>query len=162
MQGIRFLVNLFKYRNCQLALYAEAVVAYPRRQCFNMDSRILNNVTTTKLSIPSYSVASDNINEDGIPNPGENVRYIFSLKNNSSFAFSNLTMHAAPGPAVQYLNVASLSGNATYSLSYDQNNPATYLAFDVPKGLPRFDNNNFALRLQIRTTINGSIRLFFP
>jgi hypothetical protein len=114
-------------------MYADAVVLYPDGKNLTW-SRILNNITTTKLSVLSYSVASDNINEDGIPNPGENVRYIFSLKNNSSFGFSNLTIHAAPGPAVQYISVASLSGNATYSLSYDQNNPATYLAFDVSKG----------------------------
>jgi len=117
----------------QSGLYADAVVAYPGGKVLTW-TRVLNNITTTALTVPSYSVASDNINEDGIPNPGENVRYIFSLKNNSSFGFSNLTIHAAPGPVAQYLSLAALSGNATYSLSYNQNNPATYLAFDVPKG----------------------------
>jgi len=113
-------------------MYVEAVVAYPGGKVLRWP-RTLNNITTTRLSVPSYSVASDNINEDGLPNPGENVRYIFSLKNNSSLGFSNLTMHAIPGSPGQFLNLTGISGGATSSLSYNQNDPTTYLAFDVPK-----------------------------
>ena len=131
--GDKIFGNSVQVPQLQSGLYAEAVVVYPGGKVLTW-SRILNNITTTKLSVPSYSVASDNVNEDGIPNPGENVRYIFSLKNNSSFGFSNLTIHPAPGSPGQFLSLAALSGNATYSLSYDQNNPATYLAFDVPRG----------------------------
>src|ERR1035438_1860157 len=116
----------------QTGLTADAVVVYPDGKVL-IWSRILSNITTTKLTVPSYSVVSDNINDDGVPNPGENVRYIFSLKNNSSLGFSNLAMHAVPGPFGQHLNLATLSGNTTFSLSYDQSNPATYMAVDVPR-----------------------------
>jgi hypothetical protein len=116
----------------QTGLTADAVVTYPGGNVLTW-SRILNNITTTKLTVPSYSVVSDNINDDGVSNPGENVRYIFSLKNNSSLGFSNLTMHAVPGPFGQHLSLATLSANSTFSFSYDQNNPATYMAVDVPR-----------------------------
>ncbi|MGA9406203.1 MAG: FlgD immunoglobulin-like domain containing protein [Bacteroidota bacterium] len=131
--GDKIFGNSVQVPQFQSGLYAEAVVVYPGGKVLTW-SRILNNITTTKLSVPSYSVASDNVNEDGIPNPGENVRYIFSLKNNSSFGFSNLTIHPAPGSPGQFFSLAALSGNSTYSAPYDQNNPATYLAFDVPRG----------------------------
>jgi len=117
----------------QVGLYAEVVVVYPGGKVLTWP-RVLDNITTAKLSVPSYFVASDNINDDGVPNPGENVRYVLSLKNNSPFMFSDITIHAVPVSPVQFLNLATLGGNATYSFSYDPNNPATYLPFNVPRG----------------------------
>jgi len=117
----------------QVGLYAEVVVLYPSGDVIPW-AHLVDNITTTSLTVPSYSVASDNINEDGIPNPGENVRYIFSLKNNSSLGFSNLSIKGIPSSAGQQLSLATLSGNATLSLIYNQNDPTTYMAFDVPKG----------------------------
>ena len=117
----------------QVGLYAEAVITYQNGDIIPW-GHILDNISTTKLSVTSYAVASDNINDDGIPNPGENVRYIFSLKNYSSFGFSNLTIKATPVFAQQQLDLATIQGNTTFSLSYNQYDPTTYLAFDVPKG----------------------------
>lgn len=114
-------------------LTADVVVHYPNGRIITW-MQTLNNISTTSLTVSGYSVASDNVNEDGIPNPGETVRYTFDLKNNSSFAFSNLKIHQSPGAPEQYLSLAALGATATFSLSYDQNNPATYLAFDVPRG----------------------------
>jgi hypothetical protein len=132
-------------KQMQTGLTADAVVTYADGKVLTW-SRILNNITTTKLSVPSYSIVSDNINEDGIANPGENVRYIFSLKNNSSLGFSNLTMHALPGPFGQHLSLAALSGNATFSLSYDQSNPATYMAVGVPS---TYSNSTITILLTV-------------
>ena len=93
--GDKIYGNSVQLKQMQTGLTADAVVTYPDGKVLTW-SRILNNITTTKLTVPSYSIVSDNINGDGVPNPGENVRYIFSLKNNSSLGFSNLTMHAYP------------------------------------------------------------------
>jgi len=135
----------------QVGLYAEANVLYPNGNVVSW-ARIVENITTTSISVPSYSVASDNINEDGTPNPGENVRYVFSLKNNSSFGFSNLMISADPAFPFQLLNVAALGSDATFPFSYDQNNPATYLSFDVPKN---YRDSTIRIVLTISDLINN-------
>jgi hypothetical protein len=112
-------------------LQAEAVVTY-RSGFVSTWGHVIDNIATAEISVDSYSVASDNLNEDGIPNPGENVRYILTLKNHSSLNFSDLLVSAAPAVPLQQLSLGSLSGNATFAMSYDQNSPATYFAFDVP------------------------------
>jgi hypothetical protein len=118
-----------------VGLYATAAITYQSSNVISW-AHIIDHITTTALSVTSYAVASDNINEDGIPNPGENVRYIFSLKNNSSFGFSNLNISAIPVYAAQQLSIATIGSGATTSLSYNQNDPTTYLAFNVPQVYP--------------------------
>ncbi|MDE3059062.1 MAG: T9SS type A sorting domain-containing protein, partial [Bacteroidota bacterium] len=77
--------------------------------------------------------ASDNLNDDGIVNPGENIRYVFSLKNNSAINFSNLTVRANPNYDGHWLTIPTFNAGATQSFSYSAVDPSTYLSFTVPK-----------------------------
>ncbi|HTX17145.1 MAG TPA: FlgD immunoglobulin-like domain containing protein [Bacteroidota bacterium] len=126
-------------------LYAEAVITYPNGKVLTWP-HLIDNITTTSITAPAYSIASDNINEDGTANPGENVRYTFTLKNNSSFTFSNLSISANPVFGGAQLSVTSLNPNASSAFVYDQNNPATYLAFQVPKV---YSGSSFKVALEI-------------
>ena len=115
----------------QTGVHAEAEITYHNGHRLSW-AHTFDNISTAKLSVTSYSVASDNINNDGVPNPGENVRYVFSVLNNSSLAFTDLSISAIPFSEQQRFNLSALGANATFSRSYNQNDPTTYLAFDVP------------------------------
>jgi hypothetical protein len=112
-------------------LQAEAVITYHNGNVITW-AHIFDNISTAHVAVASYPVVSDNINNDGIPNPGENVRYTVSVKNASSVSLTNLVLTAKPVFADQQLRLATLSGNTTSAWTYDPNDPTTYLAFDVP------------------------------
>ena len=71
--------NSVQIPQLQTGFYADAVVAYPGGKVLTW-TRVLNNITTTALTVPSYSVASDNINEDGIPKPRRERAVCFLAK----------------------------------------------------------------------------------
>src|SRR5512146_266233 len=56
-----------------------------------------HTLTASGVPVLSYGIVSDNINEDGIANPGENVRFVFSVYNNSGTATSTLCVGCVPG-----------------------------------------------------------------
>jgi hypothetical protein len=115
----------------QGGLHAEAVIAYPNGDILPW-GHAFDDISTTKLALTSHSVVSDNINNDGVSNPGENVRYVFSLTNTSSLAFAGLSLTAFPVFERKSLTLNTLGGNATFAYSYNDTDPSTYLAFDVP------------------------------
>lgn len=124
-------------------LHAEAEIAYHNGNVATW-AHIFDNITTADVAVASYSVVSDNVNNDGFANPGENVRYTVSLNNASSVSLSNLVLTANPVFAGQELRLAALSGNTTFAWTYDPNDPTTYLAFDVPTA---YKDSTFAVTL---------------
>ena len=130
--GDKIFGNSIQVSQIPAGMYAEAVITYPNGKVLTWP-HIVDNISTTSITVPACIMASDNINEDAIANPGENVRYTFTLKNNSSFTFSNLSISAVPVYGAGQLSLASLGANGTYTYTYDQSDPETYLAFQVPK-----------------------------
>ncbi|MDE3057350.1 MAG: hypothetical protein KGJ59_05290, partial [Bacteroidota bacterium] len=64
-------------------LYADFFVHYANGDTITW-GHVSNNITTAQpLKLISQQVVSDNLNQDGIANPGENVRYTFSVMNGS-------------------------------------------------------------------------------
>lgn len=144
----------------QTGLHAEAEITYHDGNTLSW-AHTFDNISTAKLSVTSYSIASDNINNDGVTNPGENVRYIFSMSNNSSLAFTGLSTTAISVWEQQRLSLPALDANATFSLSYDHNDPTTYMAFDVPT---TYRDSTFAVALVTTDTSHNEWRdtLLFP
>ena len=116
----------------QNGMYAEAAVTYKNGHN-DIWNHLLDNISTALVSCTAFSIVSDNINNDGIANPGENVRYNFTLQNNSPLVFSNLTIKGSFSPQTQQLNIANFSSGTTFSTVYNPNDPSTYLTFVVPQ-----------------------------
>ena len=127
-------------------LIAEAVVSYPDGLVMQWP-RVLENIATAKIAISAYSVVSDNINNDGIVNPGENIRYGYSLTNESSLSFIDLSITANPvSYPVASIVIPMLPGNATQPLVYDARNPYSYQEFNVP---PQYTDSTFSVELLV-------------
>ncbi len=108
---------------------------------------VLYHITTVRLSVTSFGVVSDNINSDGIVNPGENVRYVFALKNDSPFDLAMLTIHPNPFAENGSYTIPVLPGRAAFRPRYNGTDPVTYFFFDVPAG-----HTDSTVHVEIRTT----------
>lgn len=95
------------------------------------------------LKISSTKFASDNINQDGKINPGENVRLTLGVKNGSKFYLDDLSVRVRP---INTEFVRS-SGNiipvditlcpfCTYEKPYDPANDSSYFSVDVDPNTP--------------------------
>jgi hypothetical protein len=95
------------------------------------------------LKISSTKFASDNINQDGKINPGENVRLTLGVKNGSKFYLDDLSVRVRP---INTEFVRS-SGNiipvditlcpfCTYEKPYDSANDSSYFSVDVDPNTP--------------------------
>lgn len=101
--------------------------------------------TAGVLEISNPVVFLDNINNDGKVNPGENITYGFSVKNNSSYDLTNVRVTGAsdfmPGTM---LVVGQIKANETYVVPYVQPTGATspYLSFFV---LPAYSDSSYRI-----------------
>lgn len=97
----------------------------------------LRQLTTAgPLTVPTLAISSDNINEDGSINPGENVHLTASLHNGSAFDLQNVSaaFHVS-GPidfqkevSQSFANVAAAS---TTTGVYDLGNPDTFVEIQI-------------------------------
>ncbi len=114
----------------ELGLKAEANVEYQDGNSASWPG-VSDNITTTgPLSIVSPIVVSDNLNSDGVANPGENVRFTFTLINNSTVDLHHLSITTPP--LAKIIAVQTLDSTASTTLHYDPNNASTYFFFNVP------------------------------
>ncbi len=117
------------------ALKADAHLAYADGQS-EVWRNVAEHVTTAHLSVVSSHVASDNINSDGIPNPGEDVRFVLSMRNHSPVDLLHLRTAPADGARDQRCDIGALAGGATYVQAYRPDDPVSYLSFGVPSAYP--------------------------
>lgn len=98
---------------------------------------VATNITTAgPLEAMSPQVFSDNLNSDGVVNPGEDVRYGFTVVNNSAFNVSGMTVIGYPEESGKSISIGQLAINQQFQLSYVSSNPATYFSFSVPVDFP--------------------------
>ncbi len=95
---------------------------------------VLEHITTAPLTVASSAVASDNINNDGIANPGENVRFVFSLRNDAPFTLHRMISTSSPVGGRGSYSISILAAHATIDPIYDPANAGSYFTFDVPTG----------------------------
>ncbi len=91
---------------------------------------VMQNISTADVDISNLIVASDNLNDDGIVNPGENIRYTFTLSNNSNENFSHLQLQSSVES--KKILIANLSAQSILNFIYDSTNAQSYFSFNVP------------------------------
>ncbi len=116
-------------------LKADAILAYPGGTTMPWRN-VLDHIATARLTVGSFSLVSDNINSDGIANPGENVRYVFELKNDSHFDLPGLSTHPIPFTDNGSHIIPTLQAHAAFHPQYDANDASSYFSFDLPTEYP--------------------------
>lgn len=84
------------------------------------------------LIINSLTVGSDNLNNDGAVNPGEDIRFGFTLRNSTTYNLKVVRLSQ-----VQPLNhaekiVPEIKPGASATLAYDPTDPNSFFRFAVP------------------------------
>jgi hypothetical protein len=94
---------------------------------------LADDVTTAgPVEVSAFAVVSDNFNDDGNVNPGENIRYVLTVWNQSAFNFTNVAVTAQPDPEGKRIELGFLSRFTAVSLNYNTGDPLSYFTFDVP------------------------------
>lgn len=100
--------------------------------------RIFEPITTAGIvDISTPVIVSDNLNGDGVANPGENIRYGFTLHNRTPFDLTDLRIT----PQVQFipgksLEVSRVDAGMTFTPIYSAVAPNSYLDFEIPSAFP--------------------------
>jgi hypothetical protein len=71
-------------------------------------NQIQNIPTSGRIKIENMKIISDNINGDSIPNVGENIKFIFDLRNNTPFKKNTLYVK---DPGIVSMNTLNLFGS---------------------------------------------------
>jgi len=99
--------------------------------------RVAENISTAgPVYVSSFRIASDNMNNDSIANPGENIRYVITLRNGSSSNLSSLVLTPSPDSEYKRIPAGNLNAGSTFSLNYNPADPLSYFSFNVPSNYP--------------------------
>ncbi|MGH1362897.1 MAG: T9SS type A sorting domain-containing protein [Calditrichia bacterium] len=119
---------------------------------------IARNITTGgPVRITAVNIGSDNLNEDGQVNPGENVRFTLTLANDGNAAFEELniysieTLQPAYTPNFRAENGFQnffVPGNSQFSWPYGENEPYFFMQLDA--GIMGDDSLQLVFRLEDR------------
>ncbi|KAA3661025.1 MAG: T9SS C-terminal target domain-containing protein [Calditrichaeota bacterium] len=93
--------------------------------------RMQNHITTSgPMTIRSVQIFDDNINADGIANPGEFIRFGVTLNNQSSFVKTNVTCRVKTGQLHTY-QFAEIAPHSSMFMVYDTNDPESYFVYQI-------------------------------
>jgi hypothetical protein len=112
-------------------LQGGATITFAGGETITWDN-VLDHIATTPLTVASFALASDNINSNGVANPGENVRYTFALRNESVLDLPNLVTTASPIAGNGKYAVGTLASHALFQRPYNAADPSSWFVFDVP------------------------------
>lgn len=87
---------------------------------------------TSRINVTHPVIYSDNLNNDGIVNTGETVRFGFSLQNHTSYTHTNISVTRADAAEKDTAKLQSIDPFSTISTMYSENDPSTYLTFTIP------------------------------
>ncbi|MEL6821098.1 MAG: T9SS type A sorting domain-containing protein, partial [Calditrichota bacterium] len=118
--------------------------------------RIARNITTAgPLEITDVVIGSDNLNEDGQVNPGENVRFTLKLRNNGGVSINDLNIYPIEsiGPNLTP-NFRSENGFQNFSIPvqsefswpYQENDP--YFFMQIPPVIAANDSLHLVFKLE--------------
>ncbi len=108
--------------------------------------RLLEHIATLgPVETINPRVFSDNLTGDGIVNPGENIRYGFSVANNGLFEAQHVRAMPLSGE-VGYFQLSTIASGLIDSLTYNPNDPASYGVFTAP------DSGAFTIHLLVADT----------
>lgn len=92
--------------------------------------------TAGPIKITKLEIVSDHLNNDGVINPGENIRVSASLQNGSSFNFSEIKIAYEFSGVVDfydefYQTIQNVSSETIVSGNYNPDDPGTYASFQT-------------------------------
>ncbi|MEK7262959.1 MAG: T9SS type A sorting domain-containing protein, partial [Bacteroidota bacterium] len=99
------------------------------------------NITTIgNVNISDYEIVSDNLNNDGVANPGENIRFALSIKNNLASKLKEVKIKTLHGATKKKISIPHILSHELFTQTYNQNDTSSYFSFDVPEdyALPYF------------------------
>ncbi|MFH0991383.1 MAG: choice-of-anchor X domain-containing protein, partial [bacterium] len=113
---------------------------------------VITTVSTAgPIEILSPVVFSDNLNNDGKINPGENVRYGFSVKNSTIFALENMRV-MVNSETWKILNISQLAIGGERTHVYNQSDQYSYFELSVPSS---YADSIFGIGVTITDTLGN-------
>ncbi len=108
--------------------------------------QVVRHIMTTSLQITVATIVSDNLNNDGKANPGENVRFVFTLSNPHSIGFGQISAWTPEeaDAAGKSIPLNSLPAHGQYAIVYNPGDQNSYLDVNIPAG---FTGNSFTVHL---------------
>jgi hypothetical protein len=114
------------------ALYADANIVDSLSRAFTWE-HIYDGITTAgQVKVRSPRIFSDNINNNGEVNPGENVRYGFTVANLTIFPVSALRVMPQPEFDGKIRLLPFIAVGSVDSMLYNQTDPLSYFTFSAP------------------------------
>jgi hypothetical protein len=114
----------------QLSIAVTLVVTDLQGQTHTWENTLQGVTTAGSLTAGRPVIFSDNLNSDGKANPGENLRYGVTIRNNTAFNLVNLVATTA-GATRQ---IASIPAGGVDSMVYIPADPGSYMSVDMPSG----------------------------
>jgi hypothetical protein len=114
--------------------------------------RLSNNIATIgSFEFSSARIFSDNLNADGMANPGENIRYGFTVSY-SGTSLSDVLLIPSLEPDRKQRSYETFADGMRDSMTYDPNLPESYFSLDIPE---MFLDSLFSVPLSIRDANNN-------
>ncbi|MEJ2050622.1 MAG: FlgD immunoglobulin-like domain containing protein, partial [Calditrichota bacterium] len=111
-----------------MGLYVDALVNYSQSFNYNFEKIYEHLATSGPVSISQVLSGSDNLNHDGIANPGENIRYTLAIQNSSVQEISEVEIKQIKALEFQFVHnlnapngnevIPNLSASGIYSWNY--------------------------------------------
>lgn len=93
---------------------------------------IIEEITTTgPITITNSTINADNLNNNGTPNPGETVRFNFTVNNNSSSSLPNIKLSSEPTTEIKTIDFGTLNASSSYTMNYIPDDINSYFSFFV-------------------------------
>lgn len=156
-------------------VFGNSVVLGSEREPLILDLKVMSPEGTTTLfsrhkegitvvgplAMDFPTIFSDNFNNDGKVNPGENIRYGMTLRNGTSYDLSGIRLTQAEPFDNNEISMAAIGTGASSMLTYNATNRGTYFSFSVPGNYP---DTVYTVRLRATDGIGNawSASLSFP
>ncbi len=113
-------------------IYVNASVVDSMSRNFTWD-RIVDDFTIAgPVNVGRWKLFSDNLNNNGQINPGENVRYGIVANNATPFTVSRLLVFPNSEPDVKMFAFGIINPSSVDSMIYDPDSPLSYFTFNAP------------------------------
>ena len=114
-------------------LSLDLVLTDPYGGVYPFDHTVNLITTAGPLEVASPVVFSDNINNNLKLNPGEDIRFGFSVRNSTAFVLQKLSIGTSDPASTGRLRLLDqLNINSTFTLSYNSGEPNSYFELVVP------------------------------
>lgn len=126
--------NLIPVVRQDSGLYLDLEVTYNDANVIRWPHVIEEITTTGPITVTSSTINADNLNNDDIPNPGETVRFNFTLNNNSFTNLPNIKLSTEPTGEIKTIDIGTLNTGSSYTMNYIPDDVNSYFSFYVDPG----------------------------